>query len=354
MGARSPGSGATVPGPTGAGPTRDDLASSAAAAADSAHRSRAPLASTLRTTAGAATSQGDALASAPGRPSTTGASGTAAGRPGGPGTQTAGSGAPRRWLWAAGACVAALVVAAFTIPALAARNPLVQVAAMAGDEETTRSDSLRLQLIAAALRYLRDSGWTGSGAGSFEPLLWADPDPGVLKLTNLHNAFVELLSQYGIVVGGVHALALLALVTVVALPLPGRLGRWRRASADPGAAPPRRRGLPRDTRIEIAGYLSAYVCLGVAASSALTLPVWWLLHAAACASWWAAAADSRCVAAAPDQVGDTAVPHRANRHQDRAVGQRARRHRPLALRRAPSSPSRQQPQRRALTATTSE
>lgn len=224
----------------------------------------------------------------------------------------------RRLAWGAGTVVAALLVASVTVPALAARNPIVQVFTMAGNEETARSDSLRVQLIAAALRYLRGSGWLGSGAGSFEPLLWADPDPGVIKLTNLHNAFVELLSQYGVVVGAVHTAALLALVAVVVWPLPGR----RRAAAAAGgagtggarparagstdarahqpnsddAATPRpgspgspRRGLPTDHRVEIAGYLAAYIAFGVAASSALTVPTWWLLHASACASWWVAA-----------------------------------------------------------------
>lgn len=185
----------------------------------------------------------------------------------------------RRLAWGLGTVVGAVLVASVTVPALAARNPIVQVVTMAGNEETARSDNLRVQLIAAALRYLRESGWLGSGAGSFEPLLWADPTPGVIKLTNLHNAFVELLSQYGVVVGAVHAAALLALVAVVVWPLPGRRG----------SAPCGRRGLPTDHRIEIAGYLATYVAFGVAASSALTVPTWWLLHACACASWWVAA-----------------------------------------------------------------
>lgn len=168
-------------------------------------------------------------------------------------------------LLAGAGVLAASAVASVTVPALARHNPIVGMVGMLGAEETARSDSLRLQLIAAAMRYLRESGWLGSGAGSFEPLLWADPDPGVVTLTNLHNAFVELLSQYGVVVGAVHAAALLAVLAAAALP--GRL--------------------PRDHRVEILGFLAAYVAFGVVASSSLTIPGWWLLHATAVASWWA-------------------------------------------------------------------
>ncbi|NYE01964.1 GNAT superfamily N-acetyltransferase [Kineosphaera limosa] len=173
----------------------------------------------------------------------------------------------RRWTLGAGGALAALAVASVTIPALARRNPVVEMVGMLFDDETARSDGLRLQLIRAALRYLRESGWTGSGAGSFEPLLWADPEPGVVKLTNLHNAFIELLSQYGLVVGATHALSLIALLAVAASP----------------------RYLPRDNRVEILGYLTAFFAFGIVASSSLTIPGWWLLQASAAASWWAAA-----------------------------------------------------------------
>lgn len=192
-----------------------------------------------------------------------------------------------------------MVLASVIVPALATRNPLVQLWRITFTDETARSDGLRLGLIRAALRYLRDSGWLGAGAGSFEPLLWSDPDPGVVKLTNLHNAFVEVLSQYGVVVAGVHTVATLGLLGVVLRH--GRAGRGvhdgHGGHGGHGGHVGRvghggRPDLPdqpwRDTRIEIAGYLMAYVAFGITASSSLTTPSWWLLYASACAAWWAA------------------------------------------------------------------
>lgn len=163
----------------------------------------------------------------------------------------------------------ALAVGALTfVPPLAQRNPLAQMITAQFGEETARSDSLRLQLMAASWRYLRESGWLGSGAGSFEPLLWNDPDAGTLKLTNLHNAFLELLTQYGVHIGALYALVVAGLVTA--------LVRSRRV-------------LGRTTRVaryEACGHLASVLALGIAASSALHVPMWWVALAAAAACAW--------------------------------------------------------------------
>lgn len=213
----------------------------------------------------------------------------------------------RRTWWAALTAVGALAVASVTVPALARHNPLVELVSMLGDEETLRSDNLRIELIRAALGQLRDSGYLGSGAGAFEPLLAADPPSSVIKVTNLHNSFVELLSQYGIVVGLVHAVSLVMVFAVAAWPgrAAGRLARLR--------------ALPLDSRVEIGGYLAAYLAFGITASSALTFSAWWLLHASACISWWVAvrAHSERPLIAASDAIKEP-IPTFPNEEGSRA------------------------------------
>lgn len=158
------------------------------------------------------------------------------------------------------------VASTFVVPALAARNPVLRMIRDAMLEETGRSDMLRLNLIRVSLRYLRESGYLGTGAGSFEPILWNDPTSGIEGEVNLHNAFFELLSQYGVVVAG--ALALL-MGYVVWLWWRTRLS----ASVRPHVAA---------VRTEMLGHLVVFVALGCTASSSLTLPVWWLILANTC------------------------------------------------------------------------
>lgn len=156
-----------------------------------------------------------------------------------------------------------VALASFAVPPLAARNPLAQILAAAQRPETAEADTLRVGLIAAALRYLRDSGYAGTGAGSYEVIMWNDPASGVAKQTNLHNAFVELLSQYGVLV----SVPLLLLLVVCV----GRLLRPAPDSVD---------------RNEAAAHLLAFALLGVTASSALTMPMWWLMLASGVAVAW--------------------------------------------------------------------
>ncbi|SNV25545.1 Lipid A core - O-antigen ligase and related enzymes [Dermatophilus congolensis] len=158
------------------------------------------------------------------------------------------------------------VVAAFTVPALVARNPVMQMLVAQGGSETRRSDTLRLQLLKAAWRYLRDSGWLGSGAGSFEYLLWHDPAPATLKLTNLHNAFMELLTQYGVPIAVCYGVFVIGVLVTLA-------GSVRVPDT-------------RVARYEAVGYLIALIALGIAASSALHVGTWWVMHAAAGACAW--------------------------------------------------------------------
>lgn len=182
--------------------------------------------------------------------------------------------------------VVALVVVAvggfvgllFAPESLIARNPFRRMVFGHLDPATAASDDLRAGLVRAAMRYLEQSGYLGSGAGSFEALLAADPAPGVITQTNLHQAFVELLSQYGVVVGAAFAVAVL--VTIGAL----LASAWADRRALVGPARERRIG-----RHEAYGYLLSYGAFGASASSAISYPAWWLaLTSAVAIAWWLA------------------------------------------------------------------
>lgn len=178
-----------------------------------------------------------------------------------------------------------VVTLSFVAPPLAQRNPLARMIVAQFGEETARSDSLRLQLIAASWRYLRESGWLGSGAGSFEPLLWNDVDAGTLKLTNLHNSFLELLTQYGVHIGALYA-AVIAGIVVALVRSRRVLGRTTRIS-----------------RYEACGHLAAVLALGIAASSALHVPLWWVALASAAACAWQVEVSTRAAQAPPAEEG---------------------------------------------------
>lgn len=173
----------------------------------------------------------------------------------------------RRAVFSVGAGAFLLLAATFVVPPLAARNPVLAMIRAALQPETAASDMLRVNLIRAGLRYWRESGYLGTGAGSFEPIMWNDPHSGVAIKANLHNGFVELLVQYGWVVA-VPLLALLVLLVGVAV----------RTRANAALRP--QVGI---VRTEMLGHLVAYVALGFTASSSLALPIWWLMLAAACA-----------------------------------------------------------------------
>ncbi len=196
-------------------------------------------------------------------------------------------------LWGLAAAAAVLLIVSFTLPSLAQRNPLAPAIAAQFNDETARSDSLRMDLLAAAWRYLAGSGWLGSGAGSFEPLLRSDPSPGTSKLTNLHNTFMELTSQYGVHIGALFALILAGVIAAILHPRTG-LGHATRTA-----------------RYEACGQLIALTAMGISASSALHVPSWWVMVAAACACAWqvsaAGASARRAARQAARQPDDPAV-----------------------------------------------
>lgn len=100
---------------------------------------------------------------------------------------------------AAGA-VAILIAVTVLVPSLRERNPLARLL-IPSDSEVASSDSLRIALSRTGLRYWWEHPWLGTGAGTFETRLATElPRDVSNQAINVHNAFVEILSQYGIVV----------------------------------------------------------------------------------------------------------------------------------------------------------
>lgn len=193
----------------------------------------------------------------------------------------------RRTLGLTAAALAAGTVATFVVPPLAARNPVLRMIYAAMQPETAKSDSFRIDVSLLGLRYWRESPHLmGTGAGSFETIMWNDPHSGITLKTNMHNAFVELLMQYGIVV--YLLFAAVGLAALVWLLRPARTPSGDVAPLGPGS---RRTGhvspATRTAQIEGLGHLVVFLALGLTASSALTRPEWWLILANACACAWA-------------------------------------------------------------------
>lgn len=174
-------------------------------------------------------------------------------------------------------------IAAFTVPALTRLNPVATMITAAGEPGTARSDTLRLDLIRAGWRYFTGSDHLGTGAGSFEYLLAHDPNPGVSHIIWMHNSFLELLLQYGVVV----AAALGAVITTVLVSLV--LGLRQTSSGTVRHN--------RERRLVVAESLSALVgfaALGSLAYTALETHAWWMMLAQAVAgAWWLTASRRR-------------------------------------------------------------
>lgn len=177
-----------------------------------------------------------------------------------------------RLLATVGALVmAGLVAAAFVVPSLAARNPLLRAPKL----DEAASDNLRLLLVENGLRYWSAAPLLGRGPASFEQIQSAEKPAGVPNpALNLHNGFVEIGTQYGLLA----ALPLAALL-LVAL--------WCGL----------RRG-PVAVRVEVACLFVAYVVTAVDVSSAPGFPLWFVMLAHVVAR----AANAGAVAALPPDV----------------------------------------------------
>ena len=203
----------------------------------------------------------------------------------------------------AGLLAGAALLASVTIPAIAAHNPLVRVMSSLTAEGTARSDHLRVDLIAAAWRYVRSSDGLGTGAASFEPLLAADPAPRVAVHTWLHQSFVELLLQYGWLPFIALVVLLGAILIRLCRRLPASPGRDGTADSDIDRA-----SAPhvRLARAEGLAALVTFAALGCVAATVIDTQIWWIMLAQAVAS--AGAVSRACATAARSRAPAPAVP----------------------------------------------
>jgi len=172
----------------------------------------------------------------------------------------------RRRSAAGGVVLVLLAAATFVVPALAARNPLLR-APKAGEGA---SDDARIELVRAAVRYWQSSPLVGTGPGTYEYHLTMERPAGVPDpTTNAHNAFAEILSQYGLL-GSVPLVVLLGLLL------------WYVVRPAPDIA----------RRVELACVLVAFVVTGLVVSSALALPLWFVMLAHAVAVGWSLQRDT--------------------------------------------------------------
>lgn len=170
---------------------------------------------------------------------------------------------------------AGLVAASVVVLALSTVNPLIRL--IAPDPlETEQSDELRRALAQAGLRMWRTDPWIGIGAGRFEAILRRDTGE-IGRVIPMHNTFLELITEYGVILA--TPLAMLVVWLVVRM----LLERGTAHETD---------GLPAGidalgARYYVGVYLGGFALGGVLASSALPWTMWWLmLGSAVTTAWW--------------------------------------------------------------------
>jgi hypothetical protein len=131
------------------------------------------------------------------------------------------------------------------------------------NQSNSYSDQTRVNLSRVGLRILVDSGFLGSGAGSFErAVAGAAGYIDVAGITNAHNALVEFAAEYGLLIA-------LALATVIASSV---YQAFRRIGKDP-----RTDTIALNLRMSIGFGGAAFVASSLVGSSTLASPWWWIL-----------------------------------------------------------------------------
>ena len=116
----------------------------------------------------------------------------------------------------------------------ALQRSFVRAASMTdGKEYTQRSFSIRATMWKATARMMMVNPWTGVGAGAWEVQIPLYQRIGTFRETDYyaHNEFLQLLSEYGVVVGGLFIAVLLAYLLIAA----GKT--WRLQGANLAEAP---------------------------------------------------------------------------------------------------------------------
>lgn len=156
------------------------------------------------------------------------------------------------------------------------------------------SDRMRLDLTRSGLRSMADAPLSGNGAGSSMTKLEQDEEygpelePKHRRIINLHNTFLEIGVNYGLIGLLPVILFLGAVLTLVLHP-----GRLRRLWPDPNL-------------FEALGVLLAVAVTSVIASSAVGEPTFWLFIAYAGAVAWNYADADRVARTAPSAPVPTA------------------------------------------------
>jgi O-antigen ligase/tetratricopeptide (TPR) repeat protein len=104
----------------------------------------------------------------------------------------------------------------------ALERSFLRVASMTeGEEYTERSFSIRAQMWLATARMMLDRPWTGVGAGAWEVQIPLHQRHYTVLETDYyaHNEYLQLLSEYGVVVGGLTLAFMLAYLLHAALQL---------------------------------------------------------------------------------------------------------------------------------------
>ncbi len=132
---------------------------------------------------------------------------------------------PRRWQTGVGLVLIASILGLGSLPSgsplilkanlgsTALERSFLRVASMTEAEEyTERSFSVRAQMWMATVRMIQDRPWTGVGAGAWEVQIPLHQRHYTVLETDYyaHNEFLQLLSEYGVVVGGLTLAFLLA------------------------------------------------------------------------------------------------------------------------------------------------
>lgn len=148
------------------------------------------------------------------------------------------------------------------------------------DDATEAADNLRLMLVRAGLDVWSTSPITGIGGG-LSPAVVAKAHPEIGRVIPLHNGFIQILVEYGLVVG----LPLVVVLTVVAV----RAATWRRPSRTVSG---RIHGRPRSLDSSgaahlVAVYLVCFMLAGVLTSSPVLWMPWWAMLAGAVTCTWA-------------------------------------------------------------------
>jgi O-antigen ligase len=168
-------------------------------------------------------------------------------------------------------CVMLAALATLATPGLAQRMIGDFPSPFQEDANTALSDQRRVNLTLLGWRLFVDSGLLGRGPGAFERAAMTDSQGmDIGPLTRAHNSFIELAAEYGL-------LLLAPVLAIVAIAVFTALRGRRQDSLYPGVL---------NLRMSILLGAFAFLVGGMAGSSTLESPWWWVLLGHVGAQTW--------------------------------------------------------------------